>query len=250
MRGLFIQQPFEFRLDVQGDSFVQGQSVPCVLRVKNHGDAPGVLQSPALALTLANLKKVKGKDQTAFEELSRAELERGVEVAPKAEAAFEHTFTLDMNAPITDKSQSPYLLYGNSESVSELGQLLLTVNVHPHLRAIFDTFTTVFSFIPKGESSKNGWTSVKLKPPESRRMSFVEELNLSARFEDDSLALRYVFSVKKFDTSVTKVEVKKGKADVLQSWSAAEYLFGGGFVQQQYVEHMINLALAEVSSGL
>jgi hypothetical protein len=250
MRGLFLQQPFEFRLDVKGDDFVQGQPVECVLRVKNHASEPQTIGSPKLLLTLANLKKIKARDATAFEVLSGVELERGIEVAANGEYVFEHTFPLERNCPITDKTQSPYLLYGNSEQLSELGQLLLTVNLHPHLKAIFDTCTTVFSFIPKGESSKNGWTSVKLKPPESRRLSFVEELNLSARFEDEALAVKYLFSVKKFDTAMTTINVKKGKTEVQQSWPVSEYLFGGGFVQQQYVEKMIDAALAEVSSGL
>jgi hypothetical protein len=250
MRGLFLQQPFEFRLDVKGENFVQGQPVECILRVKNHAAEPKAVANPKLILALANLKKVKAKDPTAFEVLAEVELERGVEVAANGEYLFEHTFPTDLNAPITDKAQSPYLLYGNSEPLSELGQLLLTVNLHPNLKAIFDTLTTVFSFVPKGESSKNGWTSVKLKPPESRRMSFVEELNLSARFEAESLSVKYVFSVKKFDTAMTTVNVKKGKTEVHQEWPTSEYLFGGGFVQQQYVERMIDAALAEVSSGL
>jgi hypothetical protein len=250
MRGLFLQQPFEFRLDVKGDHFTQGQSVECVLKVKNHAAEPKTITCPRLLLTLASLKKVKAKEPSAFEVLTPVELERGVEVAANGEYVFEHTFALARNCPITDKAQSPYLLYGNAEQHGELGQLLLTVNLDPHLKAIFETFTTLFSFVPKGESSKNGWTSVKLKPPESRRLSFVEELNLSARFEDDSLSLKYLFSVKKFDTGMTSVNVKKGKTEVQQSWPTSEYLFGGGFVHQQYVEKMIDAALAEVSSGL
>jgi hypothetical protein len=49
---------------------------------------------------------------------------------------------------------------------------------------------------------------------------------------------------------MTTVNVKKGKTEVHQEWPTSEYLFGGGFVQQQYVERMIDAALAEVSSGL
>ncbi len=251
MRGVSIQQPYELRLEVQGDDFVQGQSVPCVLAVKNRSGAASTLQTPALLLALGNLKKVKAKDSDAFEVVARAECERGIEIPSGGQATFEHSFALDANAVITDKSQSLFLLYGNSEQPSALAQLLLTVKVHPHVHAIFDTFTTVFSFVSKGESSKkDGWTSIKLKPPESRRMSLVEELNFAVRFDNRDLKVKYLFNVKRFDTSMSSVNVKKGKAEVEQTWLAQEYLFGGGFVRQEYVEKMIEAGLAEVSSGL
>jgi hypothetical protein len=250
MRGVFIQQPFEFRLEVPGDSFVQGSSVSCTLTAKNHGDAAAMLETPTLVLALANLKKVKAKDVSGFEAVVSPELERGVEVAAKGEYSFKHSFDLQLNAAITDKGQSPYLLYGNASEVAGLGQLMLTVSPHPHLRAIFDTMTSMFSFVAKGETWKDSWTCARFKPPESRRMSFVEELSLSARHTAEALELRFVFLVKKFDTSMTKVEVKKGKAEVCQTWPRAEYLFGGDFLNQEYAEKMIDSALGEVSSAL
>lgn len=250
MRGVSVQHPCEFRLDVQGDDFVQGRPVQCSLTVKNHGDSSVIIEAPTLVLALANLKKVKAKDWSGFETVSSAELERGVEIGVKSEYTFRYTFELDLNATITDKSQSMYFLYGSSSDVGSLGQLLLTVSPHAHLRAFFDTMTSAFSFVAKGETSKDGWTCARFKPPESRRMSFVEELNLSAHQTADALELRYVFSVKKFDSSMTKVEVKKGKAEVRQTLPRSEYLFGGEFLNQEYVEKMIDSALAEVSSGL
>jgi hypothetical protein len=251
MRGVSIQQPYELRLEVQGEDFTQGQSVPCVLTIKNRSGASAPLETPALLLAVGNLKKVKAKDADAFEVIARAECERGIEVPGGGEASFQHTFPLDVNAVITDKTQSLFLLYGNSERPADLAQLLLTVKAHSHLRAIFDTFTTVFNFVSKGESSKkDGWTCSKMKPPESRRLSLVEELNLSVRFESDALVVKYLFNVKRFDTAMTSVSVKKGKVEVEQTWLAQDYLFGGGFVRQEFVEKMIDAGLSEVASGI
>jgi hypothetical protein len=205
MRGLFLQKSLEFRLDVQGDAFEQGQEVVCTLKIVNRGTERVTLASPTLRLAVGDLKLVKAKDPAAFTMLAAAELERGIELAPGAEFSVMHTFPLDLNSPITEKAKSPFLLYGDSESVVELGQLLLTVTPHKHLRTIFDTLTTVFSFLSKGDSAKNGWTSVKLKPPESRAMSFVDELNLLIRFVNESLEVVFLFTVKKLDTSQTKV---------------------------------------------
>lgn len=250
MRGIFLQQPLEFRLEVPGDTFVQGSTVSCTLSIKNHGDSAVRLDNLTLQIALGNVKKVKAKDESAFEQIQAARLEQEGELEAKGSRSIPYTFSLDANFPIADKQQGPYLLYGNAPSSSGLGQLPLTVTPHPHLRVIFDTFTTVFSFINKGESFKSGWTSVKLKPPESRRMSFVDELNLSARFNENAIELKYLFTVKKFDTSLTKLDVKKGKAEVVQTLDPAQYLFGGGFVRQEYIEQMIDAGLAEVSSGI
>jgi hypothetical protein len=249
MRGLFLQQPLEFRLNVTGDSFSQGAQIPCSLTVKNHGETPVHLQDLTLTLALGNLKKIKGRDEGAFEILQTADLDKTIQVPPGSEVSLPHTFSLDANAPITDKNQSPYLLYGNSTEVRGLGQLLVTVAVHPHIRTIFDTMTTVFNFINKGESSKGGAAIGKFKAPDSRRFSLVDELNLSASFTPEGLDLQFAFAVRKFDHGTSKVAVKKGKLEVRKSLASADYLFGGGFVRQEYIEQIIKSALAEVSSG-
>lgn len=248
MRGITIQSPLEFRLEVLGDSFVQGAQVPCKLSVKNHGTTPAVLGDLSLILAVGNLKKVKAKDAAAFEPLVSAEVERGIEVAPGAECSHDHTFQLDRNVAITDKTQSPYLLYGNSAEPQQLGQLLVTVTPHPHIRSVFDSMTTVFSFINKGETSKGGWATAKLKAPDSRRLATLEELNLSCHFDGDALEVRYAFSVKKFEGVAVMMEVKKGKREVVQRWEPSEYLFGGGFVRQEFVERSVEQALEPVSS--
>jgi len=250
MRGVFIQKPLEFRLEVPLDKAVQGEKVPCTVTVKNHG-AEGVhLAQISLELTLGDLKKVKAKSDGAFQTIASANLDRATSVAPGAEVTFSHEFTLDRNAPISHKSHSPYLLYGNAEQPALLGQQPLTVTMHPYYRSIFDTFETVFSFINKGESWKDGYTSVKYKAPDLRKLSLVEEMNVAARFVDDSLEVVYTFKIKKFEAGAQSLNVRKGKAEVVQTWAPSDYLFGGNFIRQEYVEKMIEEALSVVSTGL
>jgi len=248
MRGITIQSPLEFRLEVSGDTFAQGDQVPCKLIVKNHGAAPALLGSLSLILALGNAKKVKAKDAGAFEQITSGEVERGSEVAPGAEASFSHTFQLDRNVAVSDKAQSPYLLYGNSEEHQQMGQLPVTVTPHPYVRSVFDSMTTVFSFVNKGESSKGGWTTAKLKAPDSRKLASLDELNLSCRFDGEALEVRYLFTVKKFEGVAVMMEVKKGKREILQRWEPGDYLFGGGFIRQEFVERSVEQALEPVST--
>lgn len=249
MRGVFIQKPLEFRLEVPLETAMQGEKVPCAVAVKNHGADAVPLSQISLQLALGNLKKVKAKAEDAFEVISKAEFDTGVSIAPGAQVSFNWDFTLDRNAPISEKNQTPYLLYGNSDQSALLGQLPLTVKMHPHFKAIFDTFETVFSFINKGESWKGGYTSVKYKAPDIRKLSLVDEMNVSVRFVDDSIEVLYAFKIKKLEATSTNLNFKKGKAEVAQTWAPEQYLFGGGFIRQEFVEKSIDDALSVVATG-
>jgi hypothetical protein len=249
MRGVFIQKPLEFRLEVPLETATQGEKVPCVVTVKNHGGDVVPLTQLSLQLSLGNLKKVKAKADDAFETISNGELDRSSSVSPGAQLSFNWDFTLDRNAPISEKNHTPYLLYGNSDQSTLLGQLPLPVKMHPHYKAIFDTFETVFSFINKGESWKGGYTSVKYKAPDIRKLSLVDEMNVSVRFVDEAIEVLYAFKIKKLEATSTNLNFKKGKAEVAQSWTPQQYLFGGGFIRQEFVEASINEALSVVATG-
>jgi hypothetical protein len=121
--------------------------------------------------------------------------------------------------------------------------------MHAHYRAIFDTCETVLSLINKGETWKDGYTTVKYKAPDLRKFSLVDEILISVRFVEDSLEVVYQFKVKKLEATATSMNFKKGKAEVAQTWTAEEYLFGGGFVRQEFVEKMLEEAMSVVTTG-
>ena len=249
MRSVFIQKPLEFRLEVPLDAAIQGEPVPCTLTVKNHGTEPAPLPQLSLVLGLGVLKKVKAKAEDAFDTLDRAQLDVAQVVLPGAQIVSSWEFTLYRNAPISDKNQTPFLLYGNGESPADLGQIPLTVTMHPHARAIFDTCETVFSLINKGETWKDGYTVVKYKAPDLRKFSLVDEILIAVRCVDHSLELAYTFKVKKIDATATTLNFKKGKAEVTQTWTPQDYLFGGEFIRQEFVEKMLDEAFSVVATG-
>ena len=250
MRGVYIQKPLEFRLEISIECGVQGSPVPCALTVRNHGSESVLLSEMQLSLALGNLKKVKVKDEDAFQVLTSAPLDRASTVVPGGVATFSWDLVLEKNAPISDKAQTLYLLYGNSASAPLLGQLPLTVTMHPHYRAIFDTCETVFSFINKGESWKNGYTAVKYKAPDLRKFSLVDEISIGVRSVDgEELELAYDFKIKKLDATAHSLNFKKGKAEVIQSWKSSDYLFGGGFIRQEFLERSLEEAFAVVATG-
>jgi len=249
MRGVTINNQLEFRLESPIEYATQGDQVSCVLTVRNHGDEPSLLDKLSLELTLGALKKVKTKDGDAFTPLTQAQVDKSLVASPGVPVTVLWEFELDRNTPISDKNQTSFLLYGNSENRSLLGQLQLAVKMHPYVRAIFDTCETVFSLIHKGGSWKDGYTFVKYKAPDLRKFSLVEEILIGVRFVEDSLQVVYTFKVKKIDATAHSLNFKKGKAGVAQTWGSQDYLFGGGFIRQEFVEKMLDEAFSTVATG-
>jgi hypothetical protein len=250
MRGVFFNHPLEYRLETSSEDLYQGDTVRGTVIVKNHGTEPIDIADLCVKLSLGDLKKVKAKASDAFEDILTASIEPALLVNPQESAARDWVIDTDRNCPVVDRAQSPYLQYGDASSQESLGQLPLSVKPHKYVQAVLDTMETVFNFTSKGLSSKDGRVVAKLKAPDARRLSLVEELNLAFRFEGDDLQVGYLFKVKRFDTSaVTKVDVKKGKVEVDQSWRLDDYTFGGGFIQQEFVERSISEALEAVATG-
>jgi hypothetical protein len=249
MRGVTIQNPLEFRLESPIETVTQGERVPCVLTVKNHGGEEVRIERLSLELALGVVKKIKAKEEDAFTPLASAEVGRDLAVSATAPVTLSWVFELDRNAPISEKNQSPYLLYGNAETRTLLGNLPLTVKMHPHFRALFDTCETVFSLINKGETWKDGYTTVKYKAPDLRKFSLVDEIVIGVRFVEDSLEVVYTFKVKKIDATAHSLNFKKGKAEVSQTWTPQDYLFGGEFIRQEFVEKMLDEAFSVVATG-
>lgn len=250
MRGVFFNQGLEYKLEVSGSDFRQGDSVQCTLSLKNHTSSPVPLDHLRLTLAVGTLKKVKSKAADAFEVVSEGDVTSVKEIGPNDERSVTHTFQLDRNYPVTDKNQSLYLLYGNSTDTAIVGQLLLTVALHPHIESIFSTMDTVFQFVPKGVTSKGAWSTAKLKPPTARRYSLIDELNLSCHFDGDALELKYNFTVKKFEGASTTISVKKAKTEVEQRLEPDKYLYGSNFVHQEFVEESIKAAISVVATEL
>jgi|GEM_PF-1702622 len=252
MRGVFLHQQLEFRLEVANEDLRQGDHVHGTFSVKNHGSAHSIPSAVCVCLCSGDAKKIKAKAEDAFTRIVSAEIEHAFELPPHATHTQSWSIQLDKNCPITDRDRSPYLLYGDSsfDSSLALGQLLLSVSPHPHIKAVIDTMESVFNCTNRGLTSRDGCVVAKLRTPDSRRLSLVEELNLSFTFHEHTLNVGYQFKVKRFDTTTpTGVDIKKGKVIISQSWQASDYLFGDDFIHQEFVERSIGEALEAVSTG-
>jgi hypothetical protein len=248
MRGIFVHNQLEYRLEVKKDQFEQGDTIPCVLSVKNHGKTPQTVTDLRLDLCRADIKSVRERKFEQFETIAPAAFTLPWEIQPGQDQNAPWTFELDKNCLVSDKAKSLYFLFGTTSGA--LNQLPLTVQAHAHIRTIVTILETSFQFVLKGQKSADGWVETKLKPPSARRFMMVNELLLNCRFEGPELVQQYVFNVKKMDPTTQSLTLRRGKSEITQRLEEAKYTIPGGFVNHDVLEASINEALNTVSSGI
>ena len=250
MKGIFIYGQLEFRLEVAGEDYCQGDSLACILSVKNHGAAPQTPGELRLDLGEADLKKLKEKKDDALKVTALAVLPAVPEIAPQKQHSVSWTFALDKNCAVSGRERSPCFAYGSGRESAATARLPFTVSPHRHIQKIAGLFESPFQFVIKGQKSTDGRVQIKMKPPTARRLSLVDELVVGFCFEGEALVLEYLFKVKAFETTAASVNVKKGKSEVRQRFEPAQYLLSGGHLNHEFVEGRIKEALSAVETGI
>lgn len=213
MKGTFFLNSIEYRIEVEGESWDQGDLISGKLSARSHSNNNEV-GSLKIALAVGNEKKVRSKDSDAFEEVGKIILEN-------AENTWE--FRTPIDVAVTDKSLSPYLLYG-PDSGSEMGQLRLDFRPVKPIQAFLGAFQSGAQFVIKSQKSKLKRVETKLLPPSGKAFSFVESVlvSMSCNLGKD-LDIRYVFTVKTIDIQASKAGFKKEKKTFEQQILRSEY---------------------------
>ncbi len=245
MKAVFVDQQLEIKMEIKGDDFSQGDTIPCLLSVKNHASSGQSLENLVLQIACGDVKKVKQKTDEAFEVISEAALAPLGEIQSQQQVSFSWSFELDKNCAVSEKSQSLYVRFGLKNLLHELP---LSIKTHDYLQEIYRLLETYFQFVLKGEKSADGCLCAKFKPPAGQRFPMVNELYLYSKFEDGILNLRYHFKVKKLDASSSSVGVKKGEAEIEQQLDVDKCFVSKGYVDQVFLETTIGEALANVES--
>ena len=209
MKGVSFQNGVEFKVTLEGESWSQGDTLRGKIESKPQSQAQ-------LILAEGIDKKVKLKTPDAFvvlEELSTKSL------------PFEWSFKLSLDARISDKSASLYLLYGNNDNIEKLGQLRLNVLPHIHIKDLIDLCTNEFRFALKGISfSKSGDTEVKFDPPSNSEWTFLEQLVIQLKQDSNSLQAKFQFHRKEIDGSKGGLATKSVKREVSRKWNKAQII--------------------------
>ena len=156
MKGVFLQNQCEYRLEVSGETLRQGDQVEGKLLIRNRGTLEQQLSELRLFLALADRKKVKEKSDLAFEILAAADLALPKQVTVQQEESCAFGFILEKNCIISDRTQSIYLVLGSEPSPGAIGQLPLNIAVHPHIEGVLELLQASYNFIMGIETTAFG----------------------------------------------------------------------------------------------
>ncbi|MBC7691905.1 MAG: hypothetical protein H7222_09045 [Methylotenera sp.] len=252
MKGTIFQKPLEFKLNVEGESWRQGDGVQGTLLVKNHGSEAISLKDIHIHLAQGRLSKVRSKTEGAFKIQASAPISTPDDaekfLAAGGELQLPWTFQTDRNCAITDVSTSLYILYGQGDAADKLGQIQLTFHPYPIIQEFLKTLTIDFRFVIKYQKFVKERLEIKLEPPTAKAFNFLECLFLYFYIEGDVINVSYAFQVKKLDASAASVDITKQSKTFDQSLAPHEYLMPSGRVNYTFFEAAIREAMKVVGA--
>ncbi|MBT3980338.1 MAG: hypothetical protein HOE90_03245 [Bacteriovoracaceae bacterium] len=224
MKGTHFVKPLELSIEIDSESWHQGESVTTNLKITNHSAEDISLENFGMSIVYADIKKLKSKTVGAFTTLEKKCFEASSHVSSKGQIELAHTFQLEGDCPITQKSASPYMLYGNLEDQHSCGMLQLNVIPQKIFLDFIEIFENFYRFKSKDKKSKNGMVDIKFVPPGSNEFAKVESLNLQTKIEGDQLKLKYMFKIQDIDLSSGTMGLAKKKRDFEQALTPKQYL--------------------------
>ncbi|OFZ56532.1 MAG: hypothetical protein A2428_15215 [Bdellovibrionales bacterium RIFOXYC1_FULL_54_43] len=254
MKGVFFKKPFEFKVLVHGESWRQGDCISGTLEIRNQGSEAGPLAGVGVFLAYADMKEVAAKADDAFSVLSSAPLDisGGGQLEPQGSCSANWQFQLDLNFAITDKSRSPYLLFGQCDSGSQpgvqLGKLQLTVLPVQQVEEFLQILQIEYRYVVKSTKFNKGWVEVKLAPPSARSFASLEQLILGFRHHAGALEVNYEFKMKKIEVGPASMGVAKSVKEFSQSFTPAEYQLPSGRFNHEKIQAAIETILKQVES--
>lgn len=227
MKGTFFNKPLEFSLNVDGESWKQGEHISGNLIIKNHGPSEVGLAEFGVSLAYGDSKKVKAKNDSAFQTINNSLFDTNSKISSGEESNLVWKFHLDSNCAITEKKGSMYVICGAEKTASGVGQLQLQITPQETLTNFLEIFKLFFNFKIHSMKNKKGALEVKLMAPQSKELSAVEHLLLLMKMDGDDLILTYNFKVKKLSYAETVVSVKSQNIDFSQTLKPEQYkMFG------------------------
>ena len=250
MRSVYIQQPLEYQIDVEGESWNQGEVVKGQIRIRNMSSKTVAVKTSQIILAHGLKKVFKEGTMVPWEVLEKQVVAQDIALQAGSEQTFGWNFDLSTDCPITDKQGGLYLLFGGDEALTEGGRLNLQINLHPILQNYLQTFTTQFRFLEKYQKRKSEWTEVKLIPPDSREYPNMDYVLCFLRVHDEQLEAHYRFKMSGLGRTGEKMTVTKKDRELEQSIPPEKYLQPGGFPNRacfrENIDQALNIARPEV----
>ncbi len=224
-----LQKSLEYTVSVDGERWIQGESMKGAMTIKNHGDKSVVIDEILISFAHGVFRKVRNNDDSAWKDISTIILAENERIESGSEMQYEWGFDLRDDCPITDNIGSMYLIYGVDKNPVECGKLQLNIDIKPVMAFFLEMFENFFRFKIGPKKFKNGFVEIKMIPPKSREMSALDGLNLQLKQLGDELTVKYIFKTKALESNAGDVKIEKKKKEFEQILTSKEYMIYGSF---------------------
>jgi hypothetical protein len=215
MKGISFQEGVEFKLSIQGETWLQGEALSGDLEanVKNAGASLGEMR---VILAETTERKLKSKSVDGFHVL---------EEAKSTTSPLQFNFKLPVDARISDKPGSLFILYGSRSDPHTLGMLKLAIAPHHLIHDLIELMRTEFRFALKNlTAGKGNFVEAKLEPSGSKEWAQLEELILAAKLTDETLETKFIFNRNAVDAIKAGLQTKIEHREIERSWELSEFV--------------------------
>ena len=242
MKGTFFNKPLEWNIETDKESWLQGEKINGILRIKNHSAELVELSDAGVAIAYADIKKVHARTEGAMKFDAKVLFSETV-LKGQEQKELPFALTLPVNSGVTDKKASYYLTYGQKHSESHL---MLKVEPKVLFGKIISLMDTFFRFkVKEYKAVKNG-VEYKLIPPTARDMANLDSLHLILSMQEENLQMEYDFQVKKLDTSGVTNKINKVAVKIRKDLTPREFSLGKDLINQDVLLKSIESVISEV----
>ena len=215
MKGISFQDGVEFKVTIQGETWQQGEDLSGSLEatVKNPDVALGEMR---VILAETTDRKLKLKSVDGFHVLAEAS---------SATSPLAWSFKLPIDARISDKPGSLFILYGSRVDKHALGMLRLAILPHHYIHDLIEIMRTEFRFALKNlTAGKGNFVEAKLEPSGSKEWAQLEELILAVKVTDETIETKFIFNRNAVDAMKAGLQTKIEKREIERSWGLKEFV--------------------------
>jgi hypothetical protein len=223
MKATLFSKPLEYKLDVTGESWKQGENVVGKIIVVNHNSQAVSVGSFSTFLVYGQMKKMKAKSPKAFKYINELSHDTNLEITANSQLSFDFNFTLDSDCQITVNSSSLYIISGCKTSIHESVQLQLHVEPITVISSYIEILESFYRFKVKGLKSKEEFIEATVNVPDTKSLSGVQKCKLLMRLKDKNLELKYSYKLIQLCYESGSIETKNIDLEVEQTLIPRQY---------------------------
>lgn len=245
MKSSLIDKNIDSSLEIQGESWVQGQELKGQLKLLNKSLTVQKLDTQKLLLAYVDIKKFKALEDKCYQVLATINLGE-VSLKPSETLTLPWSYQLEENSPITDKKHSLYILWGDlSKKIPP--SLMLNILPHPSIQKILELWEIFFRFTRKEILSlKDQTLEVKLEPPTAREYATLDYLKLRLKRSKGDLNFHVIASIQSIAADTTGMKLTKSEKKQEAIWKEKNYQLMPGHLNQEFVQNNINTLLNSI----